>query len=87
MYAPTMLLILPNMGIASGGHGRMHACTVSGVPPSRFDMVENEAVAASTRLGSGWTSPGGNSPARRRSGSTYSLPPMPQRYTSPLSMV
>ena len=49
----------PMYGSASGGHGRMHACTVSGVPPSRLDIVEKESVAALTRAGSACTWPGG----------------------------
>mmetsp|Transcript_2304 Transcript_2304/g.6689 ORF Transcript_2304/g.6689 Transcript_2304/m.6689 type:complete len:291 (-) Transcript_2304:154-1026(-) len=71
-------------GSASGGHGRMHACTVSGVPPSRLDIVEKESVAALTRAGSACTWPGGYFPARSSSASTYSDPPMPHKYTSPL---
>ena len=37
---------------------------------SLFDIVVKALVAAATRLGSGWTSPGGNSPARSRAGLT-----------------
>ena len=59
MSAPLMCGIAPMYGSASGGHGRMHACTVEGSPPSRLDMVEKESVAALTRLGSASTWPGG----------------------------
>ena len=79
MYAPLTPGTAPMYGIASGGHGRMHAWVTSGSPARRFDIVENESVAALTRAGSACTSPGGNSPARSRSSVTYSEPPMPQR--------
>ena len=48
MYALLHPSSLPMYGIASGGHGRMHACTVSGVPPSRRDIIVNDSVAAFT---------------------------------------
>mmetsp|Transcript_20446 Transcript_20446/g.27751 ORF Transcript_20446/g.27751 Transcript_20446/m.27751 type:complete len:235 (+) Transcript_20446:282-986(+) len=84
MKAPRMSGIFPIIGIASGGQGRMQACVMSGVPPRRLLMVEKASVAAWTLCSSGKTSPGGYAPLRKRSGSTYSEPPMPQRYTSPL---
>ena len=70
------------MQSAAAGHAvaaahRMHAWTVSGVPPRRLDIMLKDLVAASTRAGSACTSPGGYSPARSRSPSTYSEPPMP----------
>jgi hypothetical protein len=40
------------IGSASGGHGRMHACTVSGGLAAADTIELNAAAAASTRAGS-----------------------------------
>lgn len=83
IYAPRTCGTLPIIGKASGGHGRIHAWTISGSPPSLWLISEKHAVAAFTRAGSGFTSDGGNSPRRSWEPSTYSEPPIPQMYTSP----
>eukprot|EP00967_Tisochrysis_lutea_P031664 scaffold37403_cov33-Tisochrysis_lutea.AAC.1 len=50
--------ILPISGRASGGHGRMQACVMSGSGlPSFLLIVEKEAAAALTRAGSACTWP------------------------------
>lgn len=62
------------IGRASGGHGRMQACTTSGSPPSFLLISEKASLAALARAGSASTSDGGSSPARNLLPSTYLKP-------------
>jgi len=91
MYAPSIPSTGPRIGTASGAHGLMHACVVCGClspPPMDFDIPPKLRIAAATRLGSSTIlsllsqSP----PGKRRFSSTYTEPPMPHKYTSPLDL-
>mmetsp|Transcript_21180 Transcript_21180/g.41210 ORF Transcript_21180/g.41210 Transcript_21180/m.41210 type:complete len:210 (+) Transcript_21180:949-1578(+) len=80
MYALSVPGICPRYGIASGGHGRMHACCWSLDRAANLAIAPKELSAALTRAGSAVISSG--EMAFRSSLFRYLLPPIPHMYTS-----